>query len=95
MDHVGTVFADVPADLHAVVERTCTQLFADNLGLLVPSRSAEDLPALAHADVLPGLVLRLEGEPQARGREIAVEAGGQLARVRISASLGRSGARLA
>jgi hexosaminidase len=74
---ITIAFADAPADLHAAVERTRAQLFADNLARLVPSRGAEDLPALAHANVLPGLVLRLErGRPQPR--EIAVEARGPI-----------------
>ena len=80
---ITIAFADAPADLHAAVERTRAQLFADNLARLVPSRGAEDVPALAHANVLPGLVLRLEpGEAQARARararEIAVEARGPI-----------------
>lgn len=74
--NVTIAFADAPADLQAAVERTHAHLFADRLARLVPSRGAEDLPVLAQANVLPGLVLRLEGDGEAR--EIAVEARGQI-----------------
>ena len=72
---ITIAFADAPADLHAAVERTRAQLFADNLARLVPSRGAEDLPALAHANVLPGLELRLE-----RGGAAAAAAAGDCGR---------------
>ena len=74
--NITIAFADAPADLQAAVTRTRAHLFADRLARLVPSRGAEDLPALAQANVLPGLVLRLEAGAEAR--EIAVEARGQI-----------------
>ena len=81
---------DGPADLQAAVARTRAYLFTDTLARLVPSHGAEDMPALAAAETLPGLTLRLEpdvavlGEGNGNGngsgeglvvaREIAVEA---------------------
>lgn len=66
---------NAPADLHAAVERTRAYLFTDKLGRLVPSRGAEDLPAIAGAKSLPGLTLRLS---EGGAREIAVEARGRI-----------------
>jgi hexosaminidase len=64
---------NAPADLQAAVERTRAYLFTDKLARLVPSRGAEDLPAVARANSLPGLTLRLLDEKDG-AREIAVEA---------------------
>jgi hypothetical protein len=73
--------ANAPADLLAAVQRTRAYLFTDNLARLVPSRGAEDLPALSHAKAIPGLTLRLLAQGDATGegsgvvsREIALEA---------------------
>jgi len=72
---------NAPADLLAAVQRTRAYLFTDNLARLVPSHGAEDLPALSHAETLPGLMLRLQATGEATGegygvvsREIALEA---------------------
>jgi hexosaminidase len=73
--------ANAPADLLAAVQRTRAYIFTDNLARLVPSHGAEDLPALSHAKVIPGLTLRLLAQGDATGegagvvsREIALEA---------------------
>ncbi|KAH9990282.1 N-acetylhexosaminidase [Russula vinacea] len=70
----------------AAVARTRAYLFTDTLARLVPSHGAEDIPALALAKTLPGLMLRLEADAAVLGegqdgvggvvvaREIAVEA---------------------
>ena len=70
-----------PADLLAAVQRTRVYLFTDDFARLVPSRGAEDLPALSHANALPGLTLRLQAAGEGTGegngvvaREIALEA---------------------
>ncbi|KAH9953189.1 N-acetylhexosaminidase [Russula dissimulans] len=79
-----TITVDVPnppPDLLAAAERARAQLDTDQLARLVPSRGAEDLPALAHASSLPGLTLRLEGDgrPFAPVRSICDEARAPLA----------------
>jgi len=79
-----TITVDVPnapPDLLAAAERARAQLDTDQLARLVPSRGAEDLPALANALSVPGLTIRLEGDghPYAPVRNISDEARAPLA----------------
>ncbi|KAI0299509.1 N-acetylhexosaminidase [Russula brevipes] len=69
---------NAPEDLHAAVQRTHSYLRRDRLMRLTPTRGAEDAPVIAAAPELPGLLLRLEGDPT-RARSVAAEARAPLA----------------